>query len=86
MYSFQPPAPGIDSSCSRSGNGAVRLSHLRRNPSDDFDRTGTVCRVFLNRQRGDPPFRQSQRRRFVTKADIDQREVSNEIIIFRLLL
>src|SRR5206468_4307148 len=61
-------------------------SHLRRNPSEGLDRTGTVCRVFLNRQRGYPAFRQSQSRRFVAKAHIGQREISNEIIIFRLLL
>ena len=41
-------------------------------------------RVFLDRDRGHGPFRQSQRRGFVTKAHIGQREISNETIIFRL--
>ena len=46
--------------------------------------TGTSHRVFLDWIRGDGPFRQSQRGGLVTKAHIDQREISNKGIIFRL--
>src|SRR5262245_16308509 len=69
-----------------SGNGAVGLSRLRRNPSEGLDRTGTAHHVFLNRQCGYSPFRQSHRRRFVAKAHVGQGEISNQIRIFRLLL
>ena len=40
--------------------------------------------VFLDRIRGHGPFRQSQRGGFVTETHIGQREISNEVIIFRL--
>ncbi len=57
---------------------------LRRHPGEDLDRTGTIYRVFLDRNRGHGPFGQSQRGGFVTKAHIGQREISNQAIIFRL--
>src|SRR5204862_6703138 len=67
-------------------NGAVVLSHLCCNASEGLERSGTGYHVFLNRQHGDPPLRQGQSRLFVAKTHIGQREISNEIIIFRLLL
>src|SRR4029077_19170696 len=68
----------------QSGGGAVGLSHLRRHPGEYLERPRTSQGVFLDRIRGHGPFRQSQRGGFVTKARIGQREISNEVIIFRL--
>ena len=45
---------------------------------------GPVTASFSIGTRGHGPFRQSQRGGFVTKAHIDQREISHEAIIFRL--
>ena len=50
---------------------------LRRHPGEDLDRRGTIQRVFLDRDRGHGPFRQSQRGGFVTETHIGQREISN---------
>src|SRR5204862_2149180 len=48
------------------------------------ERPRTSREVFLNRIRGHGPLRQSQRGGFVTETHIDEREISNEVIIFRL--
>ena len=59
---------------------------LRRHPGEDLDRTGTIQRVFLDRNRGHGPFGQSQCGGFVTKAHIGQREISNEANNFPAVL
>src|SRR5205823_14594786 len=41
-------------------------------------------RVFLDRIRGDGPLRQNQRGGFVTKTHVGQREITNQLKIFRL--
>jgi hypothetical protein len=86
MYLSSAPVPGTESTCckaamARSGSPVCAATRARVS-----DRSGTGYHVFLNRQHGYPPFRQSQSCRFVAKAHIGQREISNEIIIFRLLL
>src|SRR5205814_5841816 len=67
-----------------SDDGAVGFSHARRHPRKDLDWDRTAHRVLLNWIRGYGALRQSQRRRFVAKAHIGQREISDKAIIVRL--
>jgi hypothetical protein len=66
-------------------DGAVGLPYARRYPRMDFDRSGTSYRVFLDRVRGHRAFGQSQRGGFVVKGHVNQGEISNQHVIFRLI-
>jgi hypothetical protein len=60
-----------------------RVFHFRELQLDPR-RSGTLHRVFLDRIGGDGAFSQSQRGGFVTEAQIGQREISDEDIIFQV--
>src|SRR5205823_13876179 len=65
-------------------NGAVGAPHLRRQRSENLDRSGNLENVFLDRDQGHSAFGHSQYGGFVTEAHIAQSEISHEAIIFRL--
>ena len=85
MYFSSAPVPGIESTCCKAAmarSGSPICAATRAKVSIGAP---PVTTSFSIGSHGYPPFRQSQRRRFVAKGHIGQREISNEIIIFRLL-
>ena len=79
-------AYGIESSFCKAAMARSGSPYLRRHPGEDLDRNGTIHRVFLDRDHGHGPFRQSQRGGFVTEAHIGQREIANEADNFPAVL
>jgi hypothetical protein len=57
---------------------------LRRHTGEELDRTRTSRGVFLDRDGGHRLRGESERRGFVTKTRVGQREIANESIISRL--
>ena len=63
----------------RSGSPVPAATRAR-----DLDPSATLQRVLLDRAQRHTPFGQSQCGGFVTETHIDQREIANQDIIFRL--
>src|SRR5262249_61981720 len=75
---------GVRECFSHAGVGSAAPPPPRRYPSEELDRSRTLPRVFVNRHQSYGPFGQSQRGGLVTKARIAQREISDQLKIFRL--
>src|SRR5436309_643828 len=69
---------------SRSRGAMIPVFHARRHSCEEFDRNRALYRVFPARNRACGPFEQSQRGGLVTEADIGEREISNQQVMFLL--
>jgi hypothetical protein len=60
------------------------FAHLRGYPGENLNSSRAIHRVFFEWHDGHPLLDKSERGGFVVKAHIGQREIANEVIIFRL--